>query len=176
MARRFESCLFRNKLKMNKIKEYKQFIKNNKFLNESLILRNILLETNLNFIVLSEFSDSNKRLKILQTLNNNDISIFVPSIKNVKYYFNNYENLKQIFGGNFYFLYSKFKIFKWEKLVKINLDLKNLKLYITGGFISKKFYSYSKIFYDNLNVEIESPFYLCIKNKRNFFFKLKLLL
>ena len=48
--------------------QLKQFIKKNKLINEQIILKNILINSNLNFIVIFEFFDSNQRLKINKIL------------------------------------------------------------------------------------------------------------
>ena len=56
-----------------------KFVKKNKFINECLIFKNILINTNFNLLVFTEFFDSNEKLKVIKTLNNN-ITFWIETV------------------------------------------------------------------------------------------------
>lgn len=119
--------------------QLKQFIKKNKLINEQIILKNILINSNLNFIVIFEFFDSNQRLKINKILKDFNISSYSPSNKLIRNVFKSNNHFINIFEGNIILLYEKIKNNKNQNQLK--LIIKNLKnLIIVGFFINQKFY------------------------------------
>lgn len=116
-----------------------KFIKKNKFINECLIFNNILLHTNFNILVFTEFFDTNEKLKIIKLFNNNEILSYTPSVKYIKFLVKDKKELKNIFCTNFTFLYFKNKANLIEPH-KLNLILKHNLIKIIGCFVEKKFY------------------------------------
>jgi hypothetical protein len=116
----------------NNVFKLKQFVKKNKLINEQKIVKNILLNSDLNFIAIVEFFDSNQRLKL-------NISSYIPSNKLTKTLFSKNKNFDNIFKGNVILLYEKAKNDKNKNQLKT--ILKNINsLIIVGFFINKKFY------------------------------------
>jgi hypothetical protein len=123
----------------NNVFKLKQFVKKNKLINEQKIVKNILLNSDLNFIAIVEFFDSNQRLKLNKNLKLNNISSYIPSNKLTKTLFSKNKNFDNIFKGNVILLYEKAKNDKNKNQLKT--ILKNINsLIIVGFFINKKFY------------------------------------
>lgn len=141
----------------------KQFVKKNKLINEQKIVKNILLNSSLNFIAIVEFFDSNQRLKLNKTLKLNNISSYIPSNKLTKSLFNQSKDFNNIFKGNILLLYEKNNNDKNKNQLKT--ILKNLNnLIIVGFFINKKFYKWPKANLLKLDLQLINLLMLFINN------------
>jgi len=145
-----------------------KFVKKNKFINECLIFKNILINTNFNLLVFTEFFDSNEKLKVIKTLNNNEILSYVPSVKYTKTILKNNKNLENIFETNFIFLYENNS--KELDIKKLNLIINVSFFKIIGSFVKKKFYKWNKLNKLNKDITHASLLFLYIN-----FLKLKLI-
>ena len=145
-----------------------KFVKKNKFINECLIFKNILINTNFNLLVFTEFYDSNEKLKVIKTLNNNEILSYVPSVKYIKTILKDNKYLKNIFETNFIFLYENSR--EQLDIKKLNL-ITNINFFkVIGSFVNKKFYKWNKLSKLNKNISHASILFLYTN-----FLKLKLI-
>ena len=147
----------------NNVFKLKQFVKKNKLINEQKIVKNILLNSDLNFIAIVEFFDSNQRLKLNKSLKLNNISSYIPSNKLTKTLFSKNKNFDNIFKGNVILLYEKAKNDKNKNQLKT--ILKNINsLIIVGFFINKKFYKWPKVNLLKLDLQLINVLMLFINN------------
>lgn len=147
----------------NNVFKLKQFVKKNKLINEQKIVKNILLNSDLNFIAIVEFFDSNQRLKLNKNLKLNNISSYIPSNKLTKTLFSKNKNFDNIFKGNVILLYEKAKNDKNKNQLKT--ILKNINsLIIVGFFINKKFYKWPKVNLLKLDLQLINVLMLFINN------------
>jgi len=141
----------------------KQFVKKNKLVNEQNIVRNILLNSNLNFVVVIEFFDSNQRLKLNKNLKQFNISSYIPSNKLSRSLFAQNKNFNTIFQGNIILLYEKNKNDKNKTQLKTILKTIN-NFIIVGFFINKKFYKWPKVNLLKLDLQLINLLMLFINN------------
>ena len=147
----------------NNVFKLKQFVIINKLINEQKIVKNILLNSDLNFIAIVEFFDSNQRLKLNKNLKLNNISSYIPSNKLTKTLFSKNKNFDNIFKGNVILLYEKAKNDKNKNQLKT--ILKNINsLIIVGFFINKKFYKWPKVNLLKLDLQLINLLMLFINN------------
>lgn len=147
----------------NNVFKLKQFVKKNKLINEQKIIRNILLNSNLNFIAVVEFFDANQRLKLNKSLKNNNISSYIPSNKLTKTLFAKNKDFNNIFKGNIILLYEKNKNDKNRNQLKTIIKTIN-NLIIIGFFIDQKFYKWPKVNLLKLDLQLISILMLFINN------------
>ena len=135
------------------------FLKNDKVIDAI----SIMAKNNFGSVVVT-----NEKLKVIKTLNNNEILSYVPSVKYTKTILKDNKNLKNIFETNFIFLYENND--KDLDLKKLNLIINISFFKIIGTFIKKKFYKWNKLNKVNKNITHANLLFLYIN-----FLKLKLI-